>query len=139
MTLIEAQASKLKTILETIDFRGDNLSVEEFFTQNTDHFPYIFITYKNMESRTRENISKERSYSFDIVMVCQLENDYGATAEGIFRELESLIVDAIDTASVGNNQEWLDLEVLGSTEPIAIQDTILLKSVKVQTQNIKYV
>lgn len=139
MTLIETQASKLKSILEAVTFRGGTLSVNEFFTQNSDHFPYVFVTYKNMESRTRENVSKERSYNFDIVMVCQLENDYGATAEGIFKELESLIVDAIDTASVGNNQEWLDLEVLGSTEPVSIQDTILLKSVKVQAQNIKYV
>jgi hypothetical protein len=131
--------TQLKNILQTITFESASLSVNSYYTNVADRYPYCFITSGDRSINWEDNRNYNELLQYNLNVVFALEADNGTT-ETRMDTLEELIIDKLSTEATRNNANWLDLNILAISSPyqddVTASDNCVIKTFSIQIRNL---
>lgn len=131
--------TQLKNILETITFESLPLSVNSYYTNVADRYPYCFITSGDMNIGLLQSRDYEEKRKYNINVVFALGNDNSIT-ESRMDTLEGLIVDQLKQQSTRDIVQEQDIQLISVSSPyqddITASDNCVIKTFEIEITTI---
>jgi hypothetical protein len=131
------QKTRLKSILETIIYNAQALSVLDSYTNNSNSYPYFYILSGDMriDSMSNRVYREHRTYYIN----CAFSVNQAVVATPI-DDVESLIIEKLRTLDTRDGQLpiWQDIYIKDVSSPyqddVAHRDNIVIKTITVECE-----